>query len=323
MKLSHLLVTGGAGFLGSNFVERTLAMKPELQITVLDKLTYAGKRSKLPNDGPKFKFVQGDILDDGLVFELMKEADLVLHFAAETHNDNSLINPRLFFETNVMGTETVARAATKLAKRFHHISTDEVFGDLPLGSVDRFNTNSQYRPSSPYSASKAASDHLVRAYARSFGLQATITNCSNNFGPNQNWEKLIPNSIRRALSGKAIPIYGDGKNVRDWIHVDDHTDGVWAVIELGVVGDTYLLGGDNQLDNLSIAKRILQILSMPEDFIEFVGDRPGHDRRYGIDYSMTHSKLGWQPERTKDFDKAFEEVVCHFRDKILSGEPIE
>jgi dTDP-glucose 4,6-dehydratase len=315
----NLLVTGGAGFLGSNFVSRTLATRPGARVTVLDKLTYAGNRESLPEESESFRFVLGDILDEDLVLEETANADIVIHFAAETHNDNSLQSPKKFFETNVLGTETLARASAQLGKRFHHVSTDEVFGDLPIGSPSKFSEASPYRPSSPYSASKAASDHLVRSFIRSFGLNATITNCSNNFGPNQNWEKFIPNSIREAVTGSPITLYGNGQNVRDWIHVDDHTDGIWSVLDNGKAGETYLLGGANELGNHSLAIKILKILGLPQNSIKFVQDRPGHDLRYAIDFSKSQAELGWIPIKTSNFDKELESVVMHYKQRVLNG----
>jgi dTDP-glucose 4,6-dehydratase len=315
----NLLVTGGAGFLGSNFVSRTLATRPGIRVSVLDKLTYAGHRGLLPKDSDSFQFVLGDILNEDLVFEETGKADVVIHFAAETHNDNSLQNPKKFFETNVLGTEILARSSARLGRRFHHVSTDEVFGDLEVGSTEKFSEASPYRPSSPYSASKAASDLLVRSYIRSFGLNATITNCSNNFGLNQNWEKLIPNSIKEAVSGSPITLYGNGKNVRDWIHVDDHTDGIWSVLDKGRVGETYLLGGNNELSNHSLAIKILKILGLPQDSIKFVQDRPGHDLRYAIDFSKSQAELGWIPIKTSNFDRELESVVMHYKQRALNG----
>lgn len=317
-----ILVTGGAGFLGSHFVKRTLNLDSRYNITALDALTYAGNLENLPNESERFRFIKGNILDEQIVFEETSKADLVVHFAAETHNDNSLSSPKKFFETNVLGTEIVARAASTLGKRFHHVSTDEVFGDLPIGSSEKFTEDSPYRPSSPYSASKAASDHLVRSYVRSFGLRGTITNCSNNFGTHQNWEKLIPQSIRTALMNEPIRIYGKGENVRDWIHVDDHTDGIWAVLNHGEVGETYLLGGDNELDNLAIASRILAILGIPKDQIQFVDDRPGHDLRYAIDFHKVRHNLRWVPAKTRNFEEEFESVVLHYKERISNGEKI-
>jgi dTDP-glucose 4,6-dehydratase len=294
----RLLVTGGAGFIGSNFVNRVLSIRPDHSITVLDSLTYAGKIENLASSLDSIKFVRGDICDEKLVDELVSQTEQIVHFAAESHNDNSLLNPELFWHTNVIGTLTLAKSALKHSVRFHHISTDEVFGDLPLNSGERFSETSPYRPSSPYSASKASSDHVIRSYVRSFGLHATITNCSNNYGPNQNSEKLIPTLILAASNGQKLNLYGNGQNIRDWIHVDDHTDGVIAAIEHGAIGETYLLGASNERTNLSVALAICNHFGLTEDSINFVSDRPGHDLRYAIDASKAIRELGWQPKAT-------------------------
>lgn len=293
-----ILVTGGAGFIGSNFVTRTIDKKPHVEITVLDALTYAGSKSNLDGVKDQIRFVHGDIRDASLVDELVKGSDLVVHFAAESHNDNSLKNPSLFFETNVMGTLNIASSCAAYEVRLHHISTDEVFGDLPLDSPETFNLQTPYNPSSPYSASKAAGDHLIRSWVRSFGLQATISNCSNNYGPHQHWEKLIPNTIRSMLAHGKAPVYGSGLNVRDWIHVDDHTDGVWLAIERGTIGSTYLFGARDRKTNLSIVNAIREILRLPETAIEFVADRAGHDLKYAVDPSYSEAKLGWSAKNT-------------------------
>jgi dTDP-glucose 4,6-dehydratase len=247
-------------------------------------------------------FIQGDIRDVATVNQAVEGQDLIVHFAAESHNDNSLKNPGLFVETNVVGTANLISAAVYHDVRFHHISTDEVYGELPLDSKSKFTEATPYNPSSPYSASKAASDMLIRAWVRSFGLQATITNCSNNYGPSQHSEKLIPNTIAHILAGKKPPVYGNGKNVRDWIHVDDHTDGVWAAIERGTIGETYLLGANNERTNLEVVSRILTELGKEPDWFEFVDDRPGHDLRYAIDSTKARAELGWIPVAT-DFEK--------------------
>jgi dTDP-glucose 4,6-dehydratase len=306
--LKKVLVTGGAGFIGSNFVNKSLRDRPDLEITVLDALTYAGKLSNLDPVKDQIKFIQGDIRDANLVGQVVAGQDLIVHFAAESHNDNSLKNPILFVETNVVGTANLVSAAVKNDVRFHHISTDEVYGDLPLGSTEKFTEETPYNPSSPYSASKAASDMLVRAWVRSFGLKATITNCSNNYGPNQHSEKLIPNTIASIIAGKKPPVYGNGKNVRDWIHVDDHTDGVWAAIERGAIGETYLLGANNERSNLEVVGRILVDLGKEQDWFEFVEDRPGHDLRYAIDSTRAQTELGWIPVAT-DFEANIREIV--------------
>ena len=308
-----VLVSGGAGFIGSNFVRRTLATRPEVEITVLDALTYAGRMSNLLGLENQYQFVQGDICDPTLVDSLVSRADAVIHFAAESHNDNSLQSPRPFIETNIMGTFELIQACAKHDVRYHHISTDEVFGDLPLGTPQKFTRDTPYNPSSPYSASKASSDHLVRAWARSFGLRATISNCSNNYGPYQHEEKFIPRTILLIAAGIKPKIYGNGENVRDWIHVDDHNDGVWAVLDRGAIGETYLLGADNQRSNMQVVAAILDLMGKPADFIEYVTDRPGHDLRYAIDASATIAELGWSPKLN-----AFEEKLGEVIDFYLS-----
>jgi dTDP-glucose 4,6-dehydratase len=298
-----ILVTGGAGFIGSNFVRRSLSLRSDIDLTVLDSLTYSGRLSNLEGLLDKITFIEGNILDRELVDKLVSETDVVIHFAAESHNDNSLVDPEPFIQTNVNGTFVLVQAAVKHGKRFHHVSTDEVFGDLPLDGNERFTPETPYNPSSPYSASKAASDHLVRAWVRSFGLKATISNCSNNYGPYQHEEKLIPRTILLVSAGIKPKVYGSGSNVRDWIFVDDHTDGVWAVIEKGRIGNTYLLGSENQRSNLQVVRSILTAMGKPEDFIEFVEDRPGHDLRYAIDATKTIAELGWQPVTNKFEDR--------------------
>jgi dTDP-glucose 4,6-dehydratase len=291
-----ILVTGGAGFIGSNFVRRTLATRPEVSVIVLDALTYAGSLENLAGLDGKYEFVQGNILDSTLVDSLIAKVEQVVHFAAESHNDNSLKSPKPFIDTNIFGTYELIQACVKHDVKFHHVSTDEVFGDLPLEGNEKFNPDTPYNPSSPYSSSKASSDLLVRAWVRSFGLKATISNCSNNFGPYQHPEKLIPRMINLIAAGKKPELYGNGANVRDWIHVDDHNDGVWAILDRGAIGQTYLLGADNQRSNLQVVKTLLKIMGKPEDFIEFIADRPGHDLRYAIDASATEVELDWKPK---------------------------
>lgn len=292
-------------------MRRTLQEKPEVKITVLDALTYAGRLGNLTGILESIEFHQGNILDTPLVSDLVRDCDLVVHFAAESHNDNSLRDPRPFIQTNINGTFELIQAATKYDKRFHHISTDEVFGDLPLESKNKFEESTPYAPSSPYSASKASSDHLVRAWVRSFGLRATITNCSNNFGPYQHEEKLIPRTALLVADGQKPKVYGNGNNVRDWIHVNDHTDGVWAVLEKGELGETYLLGASNERTNLQVVEAILEILGKPTDFIDFVEDRVGHDLRYAIDSRKAQSDLDWKP-RLDSFEAQLPEVVDHY-----------
>ena len=313
-----ILVTGGAGFIGSNFVRRTLATRPEVSIVVLDALTYAGKMSNLAGLDGHLEFVHGDIRDSNLVDHLVSRVDLVVHFAAESHNDNSLKNSRPFIETNIMGTYELIQACVKHDVRLHHISTDEVFGDLPLDSPEKFTPSTPYNPSSPYSSSKAASDLLVRAWVRSFGLRATISNCSNNFGPFQHQEKFIPRTILLVASDVKPKIYGNGENVRDWIHVDDHNDGVWAIIDRGRVGQTYLLGANGERSNLQVVQAILKAMGKPSDFVEYVKDRPGHDLRYAIDASATVNELDWKPV-IGSLESGLLEVIEHYVDLAKSG----
>jgi dTDP-glucose 4,6-dehydratase len=303
-----LLVTGGAGFIGSNFVRRTIVTRPEVQVIVLDALTYAGSLENLVGLEGKYEFVEGNILDSALVDSFVSRVDQVVHFAAESHNDNSLKSPKPFIETNILGTYDLIQACVKRDVKFHHISTDEVFGDLPLDGNEKFTPETPYNPSSPYSSSKASSDLLVRAWVRSFGLKATISNCSNNFGPYQHEEKLIPRMIGLIAAGKKPELYGNGVNVRDWIHVDDHNDGVWAILDRGEIGKTYLLGADNQRSNLQVVKALLKIMGKPEDFIEFIADRPGHDLRYAIDASATEAELEWKPKHG-NFEEKLAETV--------------
>jgi dTDP-glucose 4,6-dehydratase len=310
-----LLVTGGAGFIGSNFVHRTLATRPEVSVIVLDALTYAGSLENLAGLDGKYEFVQGNILDSALVDSLVAKVDQVVHFAAESHNDNSLQSPKPFIETNILGTYELIQACVKHYVKFHHVSTDEVFGDLPLEGNEKFTPDTPYNPSSPYSSSKASSDLLVRAWVRSFGLKATISNCSNNFGPYQHAEKLIPRMISLIAASKKPELYGNGANVRDWIHVDDHNDGVWAILDHGVIGQTYLLGADNQRSNLQVVKALLKIMGKPEDFIEFIEDRPGHDLRYAIDASATEAELGWKPKHG-NFEEKLAETVEFYLSRI-------
>jgi len=316
----HILVTGGAGFIGSNFVHRTLLTRPDYSITVFDSLTYAGRLSNLEGAseyGDRFHFIKGDIRDSMAVHQAMADVDAVVHFAAESHNDNSLRDPALFIDTNINGTFNLIQAAVKFGVRFHHVSTDEVFGDLPLEGTQRFTVNTPYAPSSPYSSSKAASDHLVRAWHRSFGLKATISNCSNNYGPRQHEEKFIPRSILLLASGAKPKVYGNGLHIRDWIHVDDHTDGVLLALEHGRLGSTYLLGADSQRTNLQVLSAILEILGKPADYFDFVQDRSGHDLRYAIDASETSKELGWFPAH-KDFESSLVDIVEHYTNLELS-----
>ncbi len=294
----RVLVTGGAGFIGSNFVRWTREHRPGEQLSVLDRLTYAADGSSL--SGLDVPLVRGDITDAALVDELVAASDLVVHFAAETHNDNSLDDPSPFVTTNVVGTYTLLEAVRRHGRRLHHISTDEVYGDLELDDPARFTEATPYNPSSPYSATKAGSDLLVRAWVRSFGVQATVSNCSNNYGPFQHVEKFIPRQITNVLDGGRPKLYGDGRNVRDWIHVDDHNSAVWAIVDGGKAGETYLIGADGETSNREVVEAILTRLGKPADAYDLVRDRAGHDRRYAIDGSRLRTELGWAP-RYGDF----------------------
>ena len=294
----RVLVTGGAGFIGANFVHRTVATRPDVQVTVLDALTYAGTEVNLAPVADRIDFVPGDIADAGVVDKLVAAADVVVHFAAESHNDNSLSDPTPFVHTNLVGTFTLLEAVRRHDVRFHHISTDEVYGDLPLDDPRKFTAGSPYNPSSPYSSTKAGSDLLVRAWVRSFGVRATISNCSNNYGPYQHIEKFIPRQITNVLSGVRPKLYGAGANVRDWIHVHDHNDAVWVIIERGRLGETYLIGADGERSNRRVLELILELMGRPADWYDLVTDRPGHDLRYAIDASTLRTELGWTPAFT-------------------------
>jgi len=308
-----ILVTGGAGFIGSNFIHYWLNKYPDDMITNLDALTYAGNLENLRDleNNKNYKFIKGDICDEVLVNEVVKDFDLIVHFAAESHVDRSIIDCRDFIRTNVEGTKNLLDAArNNRGIRFHHVSTDEVFGSL--GPDDRpFNENTPYDPKSPYSASKAASDHLVRAYWHTYKLPITISNCSNNYGPYQFPEKIIPLFITNLLENKRVPVYGQGENVRDWIYVDDHNAGVDAVIKKGRIDETYCLGGGCELTNLELTKKILKALDKGEEMIDFVPDRPGHDLRYAMDYSKAKKELGWQP--TVDFGEGLKKTIDWYK----------
>lgn len=292
-----MLVTGGAGFIGSNFVRRCLATRPDYEITVVDALTYAGNRANLA--GLDVHFVQADICDPEVIDPLVAKQDVVVHFAAESHNDNSLTGPEAFVQTNVVGTFQLLEAVRRHGVRLHHISTDEVFGDLALDDPARFTEATPYRPSSPYSATKAGSDHLVRAWIRSFGIEATISNCSNNYGPYQHIEKFIPRQITNILAGDSPKLYGTGEQVRDWIHVDDHNEAVLQILERGRLGETYIIGADNDhVNNLQVIRLINELMGRdPDDFLH-VADRPGHDMRYAMDSTKLRKELGWAPQFT-------------------------
>ena len=298
----NILVTGGAGFIGSNFVHYVLA-HTDARVTVLDKFTYAGNEASLSGlPANRLTVVRGDVCDAALVDQLVAESDLVVHYAAESHNDNSLHDPKPFLDTNIIGTYTLLEAVRRHETRYHHISTDEVYGDLELDDPERFTEQTPYNPSSPYSATKAGSDLLVRAWVRSFDVQATISNCSNNYGPRQHVEKFIPRQITNILVGERPKLYGEGLNVRDWIHADDHSSAVLRIVESGRIGDTYLIGADGEKNNKQVLERILDAMGQPTDAYEHVTDRPGHDLRYAIDSSKLRQELGWHPE-FQDFDR--------------------
>ena len=303
-----MLITGGAGFIGSNFVYYTLKNRPEYQITVIDKLTYAGNPDNLTPVLDKINFVTGDICDQELMDKLVADNDVVVHFAAESHNDNSLQNPRPFLDSNIIGTYTILEAIRKHGKRLHHISTDEVYGDLELDDPNRFTENTPYNPSSPYSSTKAGSDLLVRAWVRSFGVQATISNCSNNYGPYQHVEKFIPRQITEILEGRKPRLYGAGENVRDWIHTDDHSSAVLTILEKGKLGETYLIGADGEKNNKEVIELILKDMGKNPSDYEHVTDRPGHDMRYAIDSTKLRRELGWMPKFT-NFEEGLKSTI--------------
>lgn len=308
----RVLVTGGAGFIGSNFVHLTLATRPEAEVSVLDALTYAGSLSSLDGARDRIRFVEGDVADRDLVDALVAEHDLVVHFAAESHNDNSLHDPAPFLRTNLMGTYTLLEACRRHGVRYHHISTDEVYGDLELDDPRRFTEATAYNPSSPYSATKAGSDLLVRAWVRSFGVAATISNCSNNYGPRQHVEKFIPRQITNVLDGVRPKLYGAGRNVRDWIHVDDHNDAVWTIIEHGRIGETYLIGADGEMGNREVIALILELMGEDPAAFDHVTDRAGHDLRYAIDASRLRTELGWAP-RYRSFRDGLAATIDWYR----------
>ncbi|WP_435527012.1 dTDP-glucose 4,6-dehydratase [Microbacterium aurantiacum] len=310
--MGNLLVTGGAGFIGSNFVHHVVR-NTDHTVTVLDKLTYAGKRASLAGlPAGRVKLVVGDICDAELVDGLFADADAVVHYAAESHNDNSLHDPRPFLDTNIVGTYTLLEAARKHQRRIHHISTDEVYGDLELDDPDRFTESTPYNPSSPYSSTKAGSDLLVRAWVRSFGVQATISNCSNNYGPYQHVEKFIPRQITNVIRGIRPKLYGKGENVRDWIHADDHSSAVLTILERGTIGDTYLIGADGERDNKGVVELILELMGESREAYDHVRDRAGHDMRYAIDSAKIRTELGWAPVYA-DFESGLAATIDWYR----------
>ena len=322
-KYKNIIVTGGAGFIGSNFVHYVYNNFPNVHITILDKLTYAGNQNNVKSIlGDRVELIVGDIMDKELVDRLASKADAIVHYAAESHNDNSLNDPTPFIYTNFVGTYTLLEAARKYDLRFHHVSTDEVYGDLPLredlpghGELpgEKFTEDTKYNPSSPYSSTKAASDLIVRAWIKSFGVKATISNCSNNYGPYQHIEKFIPRQITNILSGIKPKLYGNGKNVRDWIHTNDHSSAVWAILNDGKIGETYLIGANGEKNNKEVLELILKEMHMPNDFYDHVTDRAGHDLRYAIDSTKLYKELNWKPKYT-NFEEGLRQTIQWYID---------
>jgi dTDP-glucose 4,6-dehydratase len=309
-----ILVTGGAGFIGSNFVHYIYRQRPEWHVTVIDKLTYAGNKANIEGlDPERFDFIEADICDADAINDAVKNCDAVIHFAAESHNDNSLHSPWPFVNTNIIGTYQILEAVRKHGKRLHHISTDEVYGDLELDDPAKFTDKTPYNPSSPYSSTKAGSDMLVRAWVRSFGVQATISNCSNNYGPYQHVEKFIPRQITEILEGRRPKLYGNGENVRDWIHTEDHSSGVLAILEKGKIGETYLIGADGEKNNKEVVEMILENMGKNINDYDHVNDRPGHDLRYAIDSTKLRNELGWRPKFT-DFEAGLKDTIAWYKD---------
>ena len=323
VKYKNIIVTGGAGFIGSNFVHYVYNNFPNVHITILDKLTYAGNQNNVKSIlGDRVELVVGDIMDKELVDKLASKADAIVHYAAESHNDNSLNDPTPFIYTNFVGTYTLLEAARKYNLRFHHVSTDEVYGDLPLredlpghGELpgEKFTEDTKYNPSSPYSSTKAASDLIVRAWIKSFEIKATISNCSNNYGPYQHIEKFIPRQITNILSGIKPKLYGKGKNVRDWIHTNDHSSAVWTILNDGKIGETYLIGANGEKNNKEVLELILKEMHMPNDFYDHVTDRVGHDLRYAIDSTKLYKELNWKPKYT-NFEEGLRQTIQWYID---------
>jgi dTDP-glucose 4,6-dehydratase len=318
----RLLVTGGAGFIGANFVHSTVREHPEDDVTVLDALTYAGRRESLVDVEDAIRLVVGDITDAALVSRLVAECDAVVHFAAESHVDNALDDPETFLRTNVIGTFTILEAVRRHGVRLHHISTDEVYGDLELDDANRFTESTPYNPSSPYSATKAGADMLVRAWVRSYGVRATISNCSNNYGPYQHIEKFIPRQITNVLTGRRPKLYGRGANVRDWIHVDDHNSAVRRILEKGRIGQTYLISAEGERDNLTVLRTLLQMMGREPDDFDHVTDRVGHDLRYAIDPSLLYDELCWAPKHT-DFEGGLRATIDWYRSNESWWRPLK
>lgn len=310
--MKNILITGGAGFIGTNFAYYLTKNKPQYNLTIIDSCNYAGDEQNLASIKDSITFVKGDITNKKLVDNLIEKNDAVVHFAAESHNDNSLNDPWPFVQSNIVGTYTILEAVRKHNKRLHHISTDEVFGDLELDDPSRFNETTPYNPSSPYSSTKASSDLLVRAWVRSFGVKATISNCSNNYGPYQHIEKFIPRQITNILSSIKPKLYGSGEQVRDWIHVDDHNAAVALILEKGKLGETYLIGADGEKNNKEVVETILRLMDKNPTDYEHVNDRPGHDMRYGIDSTKLRTELGWKPSYTK-FEDGLKQTIDWYR----------
>ena len=310
----NIIVTGGCGFIGSNFVHYVVREHPEVHVTVLDKLTYAGNRENIAGlSADRVELVVGDICDAELLERIVPGHDAIVHYAAESHNDNSIADPKPFLRTNVEGTFRLLEAARKHGIRYHHVSTDEVYGDLALDDPARFTEQTPYKPSSPYSSTKAASDMLVRAWTRTYGLCTTISNCSNNYGPYQHVEKFIPRQITNAIDGVRLKLYGTGENVRDWIYTEDHSSAVWTILTKGRRGETYLIGADGEKNNIAVLRMILEMMGKDPDDFDWVRDRFGHDRRYAIDSTKLRTELGWRPIHN-DFEEGLRKTVEWYRD---------
>lgn len=324
MKYTNIVITGGAGFIGSNFVRYINKKYPEVKITIVDKLTYASTIETIEDllENKNITFEKVDITDYKKIEEIIKNKDLIVNFAAESHNDNSLENPHNFLMSNVVGTYNLLELARKYNIRYHHISTDEVYGDIELESKEQFNENSQYKPSSPYSATKAASDMLVKGWIRSFNLKATISNCSNNYGPYQHPEKFIPRQITNILNNKKPILYGNGLNIRDWIHVEDHSQAIDLIIDNGKIGETYLIGVNNEVNNITVLKQILKEMNKEEDYFDFVEDRKGHDLKYSINPTKLNKELNFKPKHT-DFNKGLKATIDWYKENINWANKLE
>jgi len=318
-----IVVTGGAGFIGSNFVRYIYKERPDWEIVVYDNLTYAGNKENIAGlDESRVSFLQADICNETEINNAVENCDVVVHFAAESHNDNSLHSAWPFIQTNLVGTYQILEAVKKFDKRLHHVSTDEVYGDLELDDPRKFTPDTPYNPSSPYSSTKAGSDHLVRAWVRSFGVKATISNCSNNYGPYQHVEKFIPRQITEILEGRKPKLYGNGENVRDWIHTEDHSSGVLAILEKGKIGETYLIGANGERNNKEVVELILKNMGKEPSDYDHVSDRPGHDLRYAIDASKLINELGWQPKYT-DFEIGLKDTIDWYKQNENWWKPLK